>query len=217
MLGRGKNKGSGELMKGKYAFTNKWFKSMAKETWDILFSSYRPAKILEIGSYEGASICYLIKKLAGHTDLEIHCVDPWADGIRKEDMESVEARFWHNTRLAIEKSPHKVDLIVHKGFSDEYLPRLLSEGNKNYFDFIYIDGSHRASDVLFDAVLAFKLLKVGGIMVFDDYLWGTKSLEGNKFFNIPKAAIDAFVNIHFTKLIIHRYSLYQLFIEKQAE
>jgi hypothetical protein len=33
------------------------------------------------------------------------------------------------------------------------------------------DGSHRARDVLEDAVLSWPLLKVGGIMLFDDYLW----------------------------------------------
>ena len=39
----------------------------------------------------------------------------------------------------------------------------------NNFDLIYIDASHYAPDVLSDAVLAFKLLKPGGILIFDDY------------------------------------------------
>ena len=39
-------------------------------------------------------------------------------------------------------------------------------------DFIYVDGSHQAHDVLCDAILSFKLLRVGGIVCFDDYLWG---------------------------------------------
>jgi len=37
------------------------------------------------------------------------------------------------------------------------------------FDFIYIDGDHSSSQVLTDAVLAFRLLRTGGIMAFDDY------------------------------------------------
>ena len=32
---------------------------------------------------------------------------------------------------------------------------------------VYIDGSHRPEDVLTDAVMAWKLLKEGGIMILD--------------------------------------------------
>lgn len=39
------------------------------------------------------------------------------------------------------------------------------------FDLIYIDGSHMRVDVMMDAVLAWPLLKAGGVMVFDDYEW----------------------------------------------
>jgi predicted O-methyltransferase YrrM len=60
------------------------------------------------------------------------------------------------------------------------------------YDFIYIDGSHQASDVLEDAVLAFPLLKEGGIMIFDDYTWGA----GMGYYEIPKPGIDAFISIY---------------------
>jgi predicted O-methyltransferase YrrM len=36
------------------------------------------------------------------------------------------------------------------------------------FDVIYVDGSHHAADALTDIVMAFHLLKVGGIMMIDD-------------------------------------------------
>ena len=39
-----------------------------------------------------------------------------------------------------------------------------------YFDFIYIDGSHNGEDILSDAIEAFKILKVNGLMFFDDFL-----------------------------------------------
>ena len=51
------------------------------------------------------------------------------------DMNSVESRFRQNTKLAIEKVSKKVDLFIHKGFSDDQLVKLLSSGKKNYFDF----------------------------------------------------------------------------------
>lgn len=39
------------------------------------------------------------------------------------------------------------------------------------FDLVYIDGSHLRLDVLSDASMAWRLLREGGVMVFDDYEW----------------------------------------------
>ena len=130
------------------------------------------------------------------------------------DMSAVESRFKQNTKLAIEKSAKKVDFFIHKGFSDDLLVKLLSSGKKNYFDFIYIDGSHLGPDVLCDAVLSFRLLKINGIMAFDDYLWpsANKSLT-----RIPKLAIDSFVNLYSEKINIFNAPLYQIYIKKISD
>jgi hypothetical protein len=39
----------------------------------------------------------------------------------------------------------------------------------NFYDFVYIDGSHLASDVLEDAVLSWAVVQVGDMIIFDDY------------------------------------------------
>jgi predicted O-methyltransferase YrrM len=39
---------------------------------------------------------------------------------------------------------------------------------KEYFDLIYVDGSHHTDDVIVDAIKSFELLKIGGIIIFDD-------------------------------------------------
>jgi predicted O-methyltransferase YrrM len=62
----------------------------------------------------------------------------------------------------------------------------------NHYDIIYIDGSHDRPDVLEDAVLCWRLLKEGGIMIFDDYRYLGRRGSDNKVVS-PKAAIDAFV------------------------
>jgi predicted O-methyltransferase YrrM len=60
------------------------------------------------------------------------------------------------------------------------------------FQFIYIDGSHKAPDVLEDAVLSFPLLAKGGVMIFDDYPWlsGTPDIPES----MPAIGIDAFLS-----------------------
>jgi predicted O-methyltransferase YrrM len=72
--------------------------------------------------------------------------------------------------LAIEKCLNKVDFHIMKGSSIEQLSKLILTGLSEYFEFIYIDGSHQAPDVISDAILSFHLLKSGGVIAFDDYL-----------------------------------------------
>ena len=83
-----------------------------------------------------------------------------------------------------------------------------------YFDFIYIDGSHQAPDVLFDALLGFELLRVGGIMVFDDYLWQEPLEGGTDPIPCPKIFIDAFTNVYCKKVRVLPPSPTQLHIKK---
>ena len=205
-----------------YQFTNSWFLGAASKNWDQLIPQLiKPTKILEVGSYEGASACYLIDKLASYEEIEIHCIDTWEGGVEHQlgglaevNMKSVESRFLHNTRYAIQNSNKNVDLHIHKGYSDVIMAQMLSQGKQDYFDFVYIDGSHQAPDVLCDAVLGFKLLKTGGVIVFDDYLWHEELALGRDILRCPKPAIDAFVNLYFKKLNIITMPLYQMYVQK---
>lgn len=201
-----------------YSFSNDWFESTAKGVWDALIPSLRPTRILEIGSYEGASACYLIRKCASDYPLELHCIDTWEGGIehvdRGEDMKSVESRFLHNVDLASSEVSNVVNLNVHKGYSSSCLPQLLANGFSGHFDFIYIDGSHQAPDVLSDAVLSFSLLREGGVIAFDDYLWAEDMSYGRDPLRCPKPAIDAFINIYFRKVEVISAPLYQMYIRK---
>jgi predicted O-methyltransferase YrrM len=78
----------------------------------------------------------------------------------------------------------------------------MASGKHGYFDLIYIDGSHQAPDVLTDAVMSFQLLKVGGVMIFDDYLWTMDKPGFQDVLKMPKPAIDAFLNIFQRKMSI---------------
>lgn len=83
------------------------------------------------------------------------------------------------------------------------------------FDLIYIDGSHRAADVLIDAVMSFQLLRIGGMMIFDDYIWTMEPQGQEDLLNMPKPAIDAFTSIFARKIRLHPFMpLYQVFLTK---
>lgn len=108
-------------------------------------------------------------------------------------------------------------VYMHKALSAQFLGRKLGDHLNRYsyenapmYDFIYIDGSHTAPDVLTDACMAWPLLKRSSILVFDDYLWGPP----RDVLHRPKLAIDAFVNIFAEQIdIIH--SGYQFVVRKK--
>lgn len=199
-----------------FQFTQNWFAQNAV-IWDKLVPRHKPQRILEIGSYEGRSACYFIEKFAAERPIELHCVDSWQGGIEHnaKAMSAVEKRFDYNVALAQRRVPHPVKLIKHKSLSHPALAKLIFINPEPVFDVIYIDGSHQAPDVLTDAVMAFQLLRVGGLMIFDDYLWSMEELGKQDSFNMPKPAIDAFINIFQRKMFVVRGApVYQLFATK---
>ena len=203
------------------AFTADWFEKTARPVWDQFIPDLPAGRVLEVGSYEGASACYLIEQLGARAPLEIHCVDPWEGTANfagtDVDMSEVEARFRRNTGLLVERSRHPVTLEIHKGLSRMVLARLLTQKGQGYFDLVYIDGSHEAPDVLADAVLGFALLRRHGIMVFDDYLWRGGDANFNNPAQCPKLAIDAFINCNFSKVRMVCAPLYQIYLQKIAD
>lgn len=211
-------------MAAKYEFTNTWFDTAAREVWNQLIPQLKPTRILEVGAYEGAATCYLIEQIGAASDVELHCIDTWeggvehqAGGVSRTDMSAVERRFHHNTQVAGGKIRKAANLCVHKGRSDVALATLLAQGKAGYFDFIYIDGSHQAPDVLCDAVLAFRLLRTDGIIAFDDYLWHEHETPYTDPIRCPKPAIDAFTNLYCRKLNVLSAPLYQLYVQKVSD
>lgn len=203
-----------------FEFTNDWFKPAQRREWIQLFDFTKASRILEVGSYEGASACFLIEHLGGRGPIELHCVDTWEGGVEHKKVQTpmgeVEARFDRNVARAIAAAAHPVRFFKHKGASMLWMSRLIAGGLSGQFEFIYVDGSHQAPDVLADAVLAFELLKVGGVMVFDDYLWAEIMPYGLDPLRCPKPAVDAFVNLNFRRCRLLQAPLYQAYIKKTA-
>ena len=193
-----------------YYFSVNWFKNHEK-IWNEILLEHNPSKILEIGSFEGQSACYFSKKI---TKGQIHCVDTWKgdDDLREKniDFKIIEKNFDKNIKLAKEIKP-SVNFFKYKNKSYKQLSQFITQGKENFFDLIYIDGAHDSQNVLFDAVSSFKLVKEGGVIIFDDYLWESKD---KNIINSPKFAIDSFVNIFQNKVYVIRHFLYQLYVIK---
>jgi predicted O-methyltransferase YrrM len=60
-------------------------------------------------------------------------------------------------------------LRLHVGSSQDWLASMCHYGgNRDLFDLVYIDGDHECAPALVDMLLAWRLLKPGGIMLLDD-------------------------------------------------
>jgi predicted O-methyltransferase YrrM len=85
----------------------------------------------------------------------------------------------------------------------------LIKQNKS-FDFIYVDGSHKAIDCFTDCLLGWQLLNVNGIMGIDDYLY--KISLTDEFQNVQKG-VDYFLEKIKGQYIVLEKG-YRLFIKK---
>jgi len=166
-------------------FTNDWFQITAirnfeKYVKDLTMWKGKDYNFLEIGCYEGQASVWLME----NTKADLTVIDTFK-GSKEHDAQfesTLIDRFIENTKKYEER------IIIMEGAS-QYL---LKGQGKDYYDFIYVDGSHQASDVLEDAILAFPLLKENGIMIFDDYTWG----QGMSLYEIPMTGINAFLNVY---------------------
>ena len=101
-----------------FQFTEDWF-SRHIPAWNRILAALKPTRILEIGSFEGRSACYLIEQCPKLVDgtISITCVDNWQGGIEHKaggfveaDMSEVERRFDYNTQLALGRTARPVSL-----------------------------------------------------------------------------------------------------------
>ena len=179
-------------------FTQNYFEAYMPVWRDIFFNRCKwdpntPKNVLEIGSFEGLSTCWIMSQLLENKDSNLICIDTFEGGNEQGDsinMDNVRDRFYKN--IAETNRLESIRVLEEK--SDIALLMLIHENNVK-FDFIYIDGSHMAVDVLTDLILSFRLLKIGGLCICDDYYW-TAEIDNFDLDKSPKMAIDAFSSIY---------------------
>lgn len=171
-----------------FKFNTIWFSGAAYH-WNQLFLEFnlhnKPINILEIGSFEGQSTLFLLKKL---NNSKISCVDPWVnyDQNAQYKFEDVENQFDKNV------SRYKDRVIKFKKFSDQFFDQ--KKLNNEMYDIIYVDGDHHFKSVYKDLNNCFEVLKINGLMIIDDFLaynFYKENLNENPF-----GAVIVFLNKH---------------------
>ena len=154
-------------------FTSDWFTHNIP-AWEATIIPHlrqiNGAKILEIGAFEGRSTIWFLQNFPSAT---LTTIDPWdyTDGAHEGTYDLFNAN--------IRQYANRVTVIRGKSQLARAFPA-------ETFDLVYIDGDHHSSAVIHDAVISFEVLKTGGLLVFDDYQGGDKSIK------YPKPAIDLF-------------------------
>ena len=178
------------------------------------FITYKSCEILEIGTFAGTSVIGMLQYLP---NAQATTIDPWTNYVEKDrgtevntsSLETIEhtgiERIFHEN---IMKAGFTNRVTSMKGDSAFGLINLIKLDKR--FDFIYVDGSHKAIDCYADCLLGWHLLNDNGIMGIDDYLY--KISFKDEFENVQKG-VD-----HFLEKIKGQYILlekgYRIFIKK---
>jgi predicted O-methyltransferase YrrM len=175
------------------AYTTDWFDQNIRHLSRILdgLRGKENLKFLEIGSYEGRSTVWFLENILTHETSKITCIDLFTGEVEDNDFskfEGLNSNYYQDFLENIEQ--HKEKVSIMRGYSYKELRKI---NEYETFDFIYIDGAHTSFELICDAVLSEPLLKVGGIIVFDDYLWRNQNDPEDS--NYPKLAIDCFMSL----------------------
>lgn len=143
-------------------------------------NSDRPIAYLEVGCFEAMTTRWLLDGPLGHPGSTACVIDPWF-GNKKWATSGAEVEAVARRNL----EPYSDRVKIWKGDSKIILADPETPHPAGGYDFIYLDGDHSERGCDADLHLCWPLLKVGGLIVCDDYyLKGIRRV---------KAAVDAFL------------------------
>jgi predicted O-methyltransferase YrrM len=205
----------GHVKQVTFEFSNQWFDGHI-DNWVRVFNAHVPARprILEVGSFEGRSAVWLLQRMyEKHGGGELYCVDPFIATVTEAqhgNMQQVRKRFLSNIEKARMLWPPTVFHHLEKPSVlalSELIPTMAGS-----FDVIYVDGDHTAAAALTDLVLSLQLIKKGGIIIADDYLWD----KAKDILDAPKFGIDCFANTFAREMkVLPHLPNYQIFFKRQ--
>jgi predicted O-methyltransferase YrrM len=125
--------------------------------YDLALGCGKYIKVLEIGSYLGASSYYIAAALAHH-DGHLFCVDTWENQTMPEGEHDTFSEFTNNT-----KAFAKYITPIRKNSRD-----LVEADIKHPLNLVFIDGDHSYAAVKNDYEKVAPLIVEGGVLAFHD-------------------------------------------------
>ena len=160
-------------------------------------------RALEIGTWEGRSTAWFLREILTGRNSTLTTID------------RDHSRFDSNRKILDELFPSRLLAIQTDAF--EWM--LGYSGPP--FHFIYLDGPKDAGDLLSQAVLCWRILADGGVLIFDDYLWpgdgdGGFPAPPRHYSNPPRIGIDAFLQTHYLAFdLLHKG--WQIIVRKRPK
>jgi hypothetical protein len=152
--------------------------------WLAPFQGKKGVVGMEIGTFQGESAEWFCDNIVTGDGAQFFCCDPFTGSpehvLHRIDVSHIEEA----ARARLARFPQ---CTIIKDYSGNVLPTFPAS-----LSFIYVDGLHTAKGALSDMVFAFRLLKIGGVMICDDYAWDSMPLPIDR----PKMAIDSFLAIY---------------------
>jgi predicted O-methyltransferase YrrM len=152
------------------------------------FKGKEHVRALEVGCFEGRSTIWFVENILTGPGSRIVCIDHFEGS---EDHKHFNVDVTGTEELFI-RNISQADYWGRVTLLKDHSVNVLRKIHKNDFDFVYLDGDHRSQGVLEDAVLSWRLLKPGGILIFDDYLWNNMPDPLDN----PGPGIDAFLAVY---------------------
>lgn len=168
-----------------YRLPTNWYQILKIDSYNT-----RPINYLEIGTFYGANVLVAEKTYAAHEGSKLYCIDPWEDYSEYPEYKGQQATTYDTFMKNVRLSGKQGKINIRRGYSNIEVPKFQDE----FFDIIYIDGNHEPEYVLEDAVLSFRKLKKGGVMIFDDYGWGGPDMT--------QKGIDAFLSGYHKRITV---------------
>jgi hypothetical protein len=146
---------------------------------------------IEIGSFEGRSSIWFCDNILTGLDSRLRCFDIFSGKDGSPVRNNTESNFMSNTASYREGGKIVFERSIFPG-SMYYGPQA---------DFVYIDGSHTGCDVMRDTVIAWDMLRINGIIIWDDYTW---QFDSNPI-RQPGPAIDSWMRFNEGKYeVLHK-------------
>jgi len=156
-------------------FSHDWFSSKLW-AWHGLLAPYRdhPIDVLEIGVFEGRSVVFCLEYAP---QSKVVAIDHFI--IKKGWTSSQGITLEIDSEDAFDRNVSRYGDRVRKIASPSWsgLSDLIYD--RHEFDVIYVDAAHTSPDVLADSLLAWRMLKTGGLFIWDDFMLDVWDMNPN--------------------------------------